>query len=603
MIKNFFLCVGLTVAIILFAVHEAKSVDFIDSGQRLGNSAGVSAALGDLDGDGDLDAFVGNFASPNEIWLNDGDGVFSDSGQHPGSNAFSVALGDLDGDGDLDAFCANIGVALIFGAPDTVYMNNGAGVFTDSGQRLGNLPSTSVALGDLDGDGDMDAFVTSFSGPNKVWLNNGAGVFLDSGQSLVAGVGPGMSVALGDLDGDGDLDAFVGHDSSTGCRIWLNNGAGVLSDSGQSFGGSDNFSIALGDLDGDGDLDAFAGKWRNQPNKVFINDGSGSFSDSGQLLGSSNSTSAALWDLDQDGDLDAFIGNWSDTLGQPNQVYLNNGSGVFTDSGLSLGNASTKSVALGDLDGDGDLDAFCANDSGQANEVWLNITVPVSTTTVPPVSTTTTVSTTVVELSSFTATSDGNSILLEWETESEANNAGFNLYRAASDNGDYIKINSALIPAKGSSTQGAVYEFIDAAVQNLKTYYYQLEDIALEGTSTIHGPVHATVGSTATTTAPGSTTTTTASAGACAVETIYGERSAEVELLREYRDTVLSRSATGRRIISQYYELSPAVSEFLQKDPAARERARRVFDSMLPVLKNQLEHISSTILRGNRAEQ
>ena len=217
--------------------------------------------------------------------------------------------------------------------------------------------------------------------------------------------------------------------------------------------------------------------------------------------------------------------------------------------------------------------------------------------------TTTSIQSTVVELSSFTATSDSNSIILKWETESEANNAGFNIYRAESENGDYIKINRELISAKGSSTQGAAYEFVDSAVQIQITYYYKLEDFDLLGTFRTHGPIHATAGSTASTAMPGSTTTTTAAAGECAVETIYGERSAEAELLREYRDTVLGRSATGRRIISQYYELSPAVTEFLRKNPAAQERARRVLDSMLPVLKNQLDHISSTILRGNRAEQ
>jgi hypothetical protein len=208
-----------------------------------------------------------------------------------------------------------------------------------------------------------------------------------------------------------------------------------------------------------------------------------------------------------------------------------------------------------------------------------------NTTTIVPTTTssvTTSIPPTVVELSSFTATPAGSSILLKWETESEANNAGFNIHRAESENGDYIKINSELIPAKGSSTRGATYEFVDAAVQNLKTYYYQLEDIALEGTSTTHGPVHATVGSTA------STTTTTAADDQCAVETIYGEHSVEVELLRDYRDTVLSRSATGRRIISQYYELSPAVVEFLRKNPAARERARRALDSMLPAIREKL---------------
>jgi hypothetical protein len=244
--------------------------------------------------------------------------------------------------------------------------------------------------------------------------------------------------------------------------------------------------------------------------------------------------------------------------------------------------------------------AACFSHYGLWNVVCDSTTTTTSIifeTTTTASSVTTSIPPTVVELSSFTAASAGSSIMLKWETESETNNAGFNIRRAESENGEYVKINSELILTKGSSTRGAAYEFIDAAVQNQKTYYYQLEDIALEGTSTIHGPVHATVGSSA------STTTTTAADGQCAAETIYGERSAEAELLREYRDTVLSRSETGRRIISRYYELSPAVSEFLRKNPAAREQARRVLDSMLPVLKNQLDHISSAILRKNRAEQ
>ncbi len=77
-------------------------------------------------------------------------------------------------------------------------------------------------------------------------------------------------------------------------------------------------------------------------------------------------------------------------------------------------------------------------------------------------------------------------------TESEIDNAGFNIYRSETEDGEYIKINDSLIPAQGSSTQGASYEFTDTDVKNRKTYYYKLEDIDLNGTSTMHGPVSAT---------------------------------------------------------------------------------------------------------------
>jgi hypothetical protein len=194
----------------------------------------------------------------------------------------------------------------------------------------------------------------------------------------------------------------------------------------------------------------------------------------------------------------------------------------------------------------------------------------------------------VVELSAFTATPTDSSIILKWKTESEANNAGFNIYRAEAENGDYTKINSELIIAKGSSTQGAAYEFIDSAVQIRISYYYKLEDMDLSGTIRSHGPVHATVGVFETTTIPASTTTTTAPAGQCAAETIYGAHSVETGLLREYRDTVLSSSEKGRQIIGKYYELSPAVSEYLRKNGTARAQARRVLDSLMPAIRKKL---------------
>lgn len=98
---------------------------------------------------------------------------------------------------------------------------------------------------------------------------------------------------------------------------------------------------------------------------------------------------------------------------------------------------------------------------------------------------------TLIRLSSFTAAPKPGRVILDWSTAAEIDNAGFNLYRSESADGNYIRINNSLIAAKGTSTQGTSYEFIDTSIQNRKTYYYKLEDIDLSGKSTMHGPVSA----------------------------------------------------------------------------------------------------------------
>jgi hypothetical protein len=108
---------------------------------------------------------------------------------------------------------------------------------------------------------------------------------------------------------------------------------------------------------------------------------------------------------------------------------------------------------------------------------------------VPSVTTTTTTPPTAIGLSRFIASPRNQSVILEWSTESEIDNVGFNLYRSTTETGEYIKINTELIPAKGTATQGAAYEFIDKNVRNRKTYWYKLEDIDINGVSTLHGPI------------------------------------------------------------------------------------------------------------------
>ena len=119
-------------------------------------------------------------------------------------------------------------------------------------------------------------------------------------------------------------------------------------------------------------------------------------------------------------------------------------------------------------------------------------TIPATTTTIPTTTSTTEDPQTVITLASFTGIPGNREVMLVWVTESEIENAGFNIYRAETEDGEYTKINESLIPAQGSSTQGASYEFIDTDVQNRKTYYYKLGDIDLNGNSNMHGPVNAT---------------------------------------------------------------------------------------------------------------
>jgi hypothetical protein len=141
----------------------------------------------------------------------------------------------------------------------------------------------------------------------------------------------------------------------------------------------------------------------------------------------------------------------------------------------------------------GPFAGYCGyNDAGNWDVVCNDITtsiIPTTTTTIQQTTTTTTAPATLINLSSFTATPKSGKVILQWQTESETDNAGFNIYRATAENGDYIKINSALIAAEGSTTQGASYEYIDNGLKNGKTYYYKLEDIDLNGGSTFHGPV------------------------------------------------------------------------------------------------------------------
>ena len=95
-----------------------------------------------------------------------------------------------------------------------------------------------------------------------------------------------------------------------------------------------------------------------------------------------------------------------------------------------------------------------------------------------------------VELSLLEAENRNSRVYINWTTQSEKNNLGFNVYRSNSEKGDYAKINSSLIMGAGNSTTPQNYEFADDKVEAQKTYYYQLENVDQTGSSRFHGPIN-----------------------------------------------------------------------------------------------------------------
>ncbi len=333
------------------------------------NDNTLSVALGDVEGDGDLDLAVGNDNQQSVIYLNDGAGHFS-FGSNFGTNSDqtrSVAFGDADGDGDLDLAVGN------YNQQNMVYLNDGAGNFTVPRTfGTGSDGTWSVAFGDADGDGALDLAVGNISSQNVVYLNDGLGNFTAGVRNFGTSFDYTRSVAFGDVDSDGDLDLAVGNYNQQNV-VYLNDGAGNFTAGARNFGaGSERTeSVVFGDVDGDSDLDLAVGNANSQQNVVYLNDGMGNFTAGMRNFGTGVdfTYSVAFGDADGDGDLDLAVGN---SAFEQSVVYLNNGVGFFTDGARNFGlPKQTASVLFGDMDGDSDLDLVVGNYNGQ-NVVCLN---------------------------------------------------------------------------------------------------------------------------------------------------------------------------------------------------------------------------------------
>ncbi|OUJ71095.1 FG-GAP-like repeat-containing protein [Hymenobacter crusticola] len=360
-----------------FTTATTRSNALFNAGADVALSAApAGVALGDVNGDGALDFVAANpLINTVSVRLNSGTGTFSGTQEvavSPGRTPEFVALGDVDGDGDLDLVVAASDAATTNTGSLIVRLNNGTGLFSSGASYSIGYAPRSVVLGDFDGDGDLDlATANGAAGTLSVSHNDGKGVFVETQRfnlrSTVA------NIAVGDIDGDGALDLVATTALTNAVQLLRNGGNGLFAIAG-TLSVSSPGSVALGDVNGDGTLDVLATSGATV--SVRLGNGAGAFS-SGQSLATDGPLYAlALGDVDGDGDLDV-VGTSYNTNAV--SVRLNNGAGTFSGATAVAVGTLPYGLALGDLNNDGTLDLATANRSGNSVSIRLNSQVLLAT--------------------------------------------------------------------------------------------------------------------------------------------------------------------------------------------------------------------------------
>ncbi len=403
---------------------------------------GGGVAAGDYDNDGRVDLFVvrGDIG-PNLLYKNLGDNTFQDVAAGAGlANTKSATenyphsgpgFADMDGDGDLDLFIGGIS-----GGPAKIFANNGDETFSDvtEGSGLESMIARytiSSAFGDYDLDGDLDMFLAHWGTPRNfenepdlstesLWRNDSTGGvirFIDvSRESAIApsiiADSPNNSAAGGKHDytfsptfaritDDLYPDIVIAADFLTS-RYYVNNGDGTFSnrtDPGVIID-RNGMGSALGDYDGDGDLDWFVSSIWTDPdeegeqlftvgNRLYRND-EGVFSDVTEEAGVRHGSwgwGSCFADFDNDGHLDLYHTNgWPHREEfaehefdvDPSRLFMSNGQGVFSEDAEEAGIFDTErghGIVCGDFDNDGDVDIFLMHhNEHNAGTLWRNDT-------------------------------------------------------------------------------------------------------------------------------------------------------------------------------------------------------------------------------------
>ena len=328
---------------------------------------GMGTASGDYDNDGDVDVYLTNLGA-NVLLQNDGQGRFTDvtgkAGVAGSGWSTSATFVDVDADGHLDLFvtryldwrteiereCYSLTGVIDYCSPknydaptsDLLFRNNGDGTFTDISRASGLVTAVGNGLGviadDVNGDGQIDLFVSNDGTPNHLWINLGNGRFAES--ALLSGVAidqdgapkAGMGVHAADIDDDGDNDLIVMNLDQEADSFFRNEGKFFVDDTvkaglrvvSRRF---TRFGVAFIDFDNDGRLDLYEANGRvglqaetfsadpyAEPNLLFRGTSSGAFEEVRPRGGTAQpliatSRAAAFGDLDNDGRIDIVVAN------------------------------------------------------------------------------------------------------------------------------------------------------------------------------------------------------------------------------------------------------------------------------------------------------
>ena len=272
--------------------------------------------------------------------------------------------------------------------------------------RLPEIVGPGAALLDYDGDGDLDIYLIQGAGPNRLLRREADGHYVDAtGTSRLGDSGYGMGAAVGDVDNDGDPDLYLTNYGED--RLYLNDGAGGFDDATAAAGLATSgwsSSAVFCDYDMDGHLDLYVARYvRDQPQAsctspsgapdycgpqayngvpdvLYRNLGGGRFVDRSTDTGVGKVGAPGLGvvcqDLNGDGLLDFYVAN----DGESNQLWINQSDGRFEDRALEFGaavNAMGKpeagmGIAMGDVDNDGDIDLFLTHLNAQTNTLYVS---------------------------------------------------------------------------------------------------------------------------------------------------------------------------------------------------------------------------------------